>query len=164
MGYEQEALDELMVNMMERRSHMRDAMARVSKGEPFALHQLARKGTMSPGQLAAVMHVTSGRVSTMLASLEKKGLVVRSIDPGDRRNVRIDLTEEGRKVADRQMEEAKSCIRWVFGQMGERRTREFIGLLLEFSTYMSICVPGKPRPTAEQVAQAFADKPSQAKR
>lgn len=157
MGYEQEALDELIVSIVEHRSQMRDAMARASKGEPFALRQLVRNGTMTPGQLASAMQVTSGRVSTMLSSLEKKGLIVRSVDPDDRRNVHIDLTDEGRRVAKQEMEEAKDCIRWVFGQMGERRTREFTELVKEFSTYMSICVPGKPRPTAEQVAQAFAE-------
>ncbi|NMM94889.1 MarR family winged helix-turn-helix transcriptional regulator [Bifidobacterium oedipodis] len=156
MGYEQEALDELIVSVVERRSQMRDAVARASKGEPFALRQLVRNGTMAPSQMASAMRVTSGRVSTMLASLEKKGLILRSVDPDDRRNVRIDLTDEGRKVANQEMEEAKDCIRWVFSQMGERRTREFTELVREFSTYMSICVPGKPRPTAEQVAQAFA--------
>ncbi len=41
--------------------------------------------------------------------------------------------------------------------MGERRTREFIDLTNEFTTYMTLCMPGKPRPTAEQVKQAFAD-------
>ena len=43
----------------------------------------------------------------------------------------------------------------IFSQMGERRTREFVDLAVEFTTYMSLCMPGKSRPTPEQVRQAF---------
>ena len=39
---------------------------------------------------------------------------------------------------------------------GERRTREFVELMKEFSVYMSICRPGQPRPTPEEVRKAFA--------
>ena len=42
--------------------------------------------------------------------------------------------------------------------MGERRTREFVDLVSEFTTYMSICHPGQPRPTAEQVREAFVER------
>lgn len=41
---------------------------------------------------------------------------------------------------------------------GERRTREFVDLLSEFSTYMAICHPGAPRPTPDEVRAAFAER------
>lgn len=56
------------------------------------------------------------------------------------------------------IDEMRSAICWIFSQMGERRTREFVDLLSEFTTYMSICHPGQPRPTAEQVRGAFAER------
>ena len=45
--------------------------------------------------------------------------------------------------------------------MGERRTREFVDLTEEFATYVTICIPGQPRPTAEEVKQAFAKAESE---
>ena len=43
--------------------------------------------------------------------------------------------------------------------MGERRTREFVDLVSEFTTYMSICPSrDEPRPTAEQVREAFVER------
>ena len=45
---------------------------------------------------------------------------------------------------------------WIFSQMGERRAREFVELTEEFTTYMSLCMPGKPRPTADEVKAAFS--------
>jgi len=40
--------------------------------------------------------------------------------------------------------------------VGERRAREFVDLTEEFTTYMSLCMPGKPRPTADEVKAAFS--------
>ena len=56
------------------------------------------------------------------------------------------------------IEEMRSAICWIFSQMGERRTREFVDLVSEFTIYMSICHPGRPRPTAEQVREAFVER------
>ena len=107
------------------------------------------------------MKVTSGRISTLLAALEKKGLIEREVDPNDRRIVHVNLTEQGRAKAKQQREDMRDAVCWVFSQMGERRTREFVDLTEEFATYMTICIPGQPRPTAEEVKQAFAKAESE---
>ena len=106
--------------------------------------------------MAAELKVTSGRISTLLAALEKKGLIEREVDPNDRRIVHVNLTEQGRAKAKQQREDMYDAICWVFSQMGERRTCEFVDLTEEFATYMTICIPGRPRPTAEEVKRAFA--------
>ena len=43
--------------------------------------------------LANVMGLTSGRITQIITSLEKKNYVTREIDINDRRNIRIRLTE-----------------------------------------------------------------------
>jgi len=55
---------------------------------------------MLTGEVAARMHVTSGSVTSVLDNLEKKGFVVRSNDPADRRRVLVDLTPEAQAVLD----------------------------------------------------------------
>ena len=104
------------------------------------------------------MKTTTGRVSTLLSALEKKGQITRESDPDDRRVVHVNLTEAGRERAERQRESMREAICWIFSQMGERRTREFVDLLSEFSTYMAICHPGAPRPTPDEVRAAFAER------
>ena len=47
---------------------------------------------MLTGEVAARMHITSGSITSVLDTLERKGLVVRSNDPGDRRRVLVDIT------------------------------------------------------------------------
>lgn len=136
MGFEREALSELYASVWGNRSKMQKEFARGAHGEPFILHELALRGTMTPSQLASSLKASSGRISTVLAALEKKGLITRDIDPDDRRIIRVNLTDAGRERSKCDLEEMRSAICWIFSQMGERRTREFVDLLSEFSTYM----------------------------
>lgn len=156
MGFERESFDRLMKAVWGKKSQMQQAMSRDSKGEPFIIRELEFRGAQTPSQLAAALKVTSGRISTLLAALEKKGLIEREVDPNDRRIVHVNLTEQGRAKAKQQREDMYDAICWVFSQMGERRTREFVDLTEEFATYMTICIPGRPRPTDEEVKRAFA--------
>lgn len=156
MGFERESFDRLMKAVWGKKSQMQQAMSRDSKGGPFIIRELEFRGAQTPSQLAAALKVTSGRISTLLAALEKKGLIEREVDPNDRRIVHVNLTEQGRAKAKQQREDMYDAICWVFSQMGERRTREFVDLTEEFATYMTIRIPGRPRPTAEEVKRAFA--------
>ncbi|MGN6088002.1 MAG: MarR family winged helix-turn-helix transcriptional regulator [Actinomycetes bacterium] len=60
-------------------------------GEPYAL---------SPGQLLTQTLVTSGTMTNRIDRLASKGLVERQPDPRDRRGVRVQLTEAGRRRVD----------------------------------------------------------------
>ena len=77
MGFEREALSELYASVWGNRSKMQKEFARGAHGEPFILHELALRGTMTPSQLASSLKASSGRISTVLAALEKKGLITR---------------------------------------------------------------------------------------
>lgn len=98
MGFEREALSELYASVWGNRSKMQKEFARGAHGEPFILHELALRGTMTPSQLASSLKASSGRISTVLAALEKKGLITRDINPDDRRIIRVNLTDAGRAV------------------------------------------------------------------
>ena len=157
MSWELESVDALMSGVKSRHSVMSERLTRSAKGEPFALRELAKRGTMTPSQLAMELKSSSGRVSALLASLEKKGYITREIDPSDRRNILVNLTEAGRRKNAEHVEEMRAMMCWVFQQMGERRTREFVDLVVEFMTYASLCGPEGKRPTKEQIDEAFAE-------
>ena len=101
MGFERESFDKLMKVVWGKKSHMQQAMSRDSKGEPFIIRELEFKGAQTPSQLATALKVTSGRISTLLAALEKKGLIEREVDPNDRRIVHVNLTEQEGQAAAR---------------------------------------------------------------
>jgi DNA-binding MarR family transcriptional regulator len=60
-------------------------------GEPYEL---------SPGRLIRETLVTSGTMTNRVDRLELLGLVERLPDPGDRRGVRVRLTDRGRHAVD----------------------------------------------------------------
>jgi len=59
-----------------------------------ALHGI-REGASSPGELARLWQVTPAVLTGIVDRLERRGLVRREIDPGDRRRLRLALTPEG---------------------------------------------------------------------
>lgn len=67
------------------------------------LAALRRAGTpyqLSPGALVQETMSTSGTMTNRIDRLERRGLVARLPDPTDRRGVRVQLTDEGRLVAE----------------------------------------------------------------
>jgi DNA-binding MarR family transcriptional regulator len=53
----------------------------------------------SAGELQRESGVTSGAITNRMARLERRGWVTREVDPNDRRQVLVSLTEEGLKQA-----------------------------------------------------------------
>lgn len=155
MDYQLEAIHEYLFAMWSSRSKSVRTFERGTQGEMFVLRELMFHGPCTPSSLAEAMNATSGRISSLLSGMYAKGWIERENDPRDRRSVLVDLTDEGREVAKKQGEELVADLRWVFSQMGEGRTREFVKLFSDFMVYMSICQPEGPQPTQEQVTQAF---------
>jgi DNA-binding MarR family transcriptional regulator len=60
------------------------------------LNHIARSGTPSVGALAADLVLDRGGLAHNLKPLERDGYVRQDVDPRDRRNRLISLTEEGR--------------------------------------------------------------------
>lgn len=64
-----------------------DALRYVSRANRFS---------RTPGALTAYLGVTKGTVSQTLMSLERAGLVSKTVDAADRRSVKLELTDAGR--------------------------------------------------------------------
>jgi DNA-binding MarR family transcriptional regulator len=60
-----------------------------NKGQPCA---------SSPGELADQLDLSSGAITNRLDRMERSGLIRRKPDPGDRRGVVVELTDEGRQA------------------------------------------------------------------
>jgi len=52
----------------------------------------------SPGDLSSELELSSGAVTNRLDKLEQAGLIRRHPDPGDRRGVNLELTEDGARA------------------------------------------------------------------
>lgn len=58
-----------------------------------------REGAKTPKQIAEALRLEGPTVSGVLDRMEKKGLLTRSVNPADRREVQVSLTEAGLSLA-----------------------------------------------------------------
>jgi DNA-binding MarR family transcriptional regulator len=78
----------------------------LNEGDYSILAPLRRAGApfeLTPTELAKHRMITSGGMTAALDRLERKGLVVRSPNPADRRGSLIRLTSTGREIIDTAM-------------------------------------------------------------
>lgn len=101
-----------------------------SSGETGILVYLASKpdGTTA-GSLRKRIHVGASRIANALRSLEDKGLVSRSSDPGDRRRVIVRITEKGRELSRQKEELLFDRINALVETMGESNFTELTRLI-----------------------------------
>lgn len=75
----------------------------LTHGEFDVLAALRRSGspfTLTPTVLARTLMLSPAAMTNRLDRLEKAGLVTRAIDPGNRRSMRVSLTDPGRTRVD----------------------------------------------------------------
>jgi DNA-binding MarR family transcriptional regulator len=90
------------------------ADASVTLTQLSAMAALEKNGPMSPGELAAYERVQPPSMTKVLASLEDRGLVHRSVHPTDRRQAIIEISEDG---LDLIKSERKSRDLWFSAQL-----------------------------------------------
>lgn len=81
-------------------------------------------GRATPSEIAEHVPITSAAVTSLVDTNERKGLVERRPDPGDRRKVQVVLTDEGQALLDRLLPGAHSLELEVLNVLsaGERTT------------------------------------------
>jgi DNA-binding MarR family transcriptional regulator len=91
----------------------------LSRSRLSLLNLLALNGPMTASAMAAAERLQPQSLTRMLTRLENDGLIVRSPDDTDRRQVRIDITREGVAVLD---EDTRRREAWLAKAMAERLT------------------------------------------
>ena len=83
------------------------ASSAVKPGQFQVLAALRRRdpAPMNATELARASILTSGAMTAVLDRLEEQGLIRRQIDGDDRRARRITITEKGRTIVDRALEQ-----------------------------------------------------------
>ena len=86
--------------------------------------------------LAEKLGVTKSAVSKILRHLEERGLIERRVDPDNRRNTFVCLTEEGFALGERQRDEHDAFLLRVVDSLGEARYLEILGGVRELTQCM----------------------------
>src|ERR1700682_6412279 len=88
-------------------------------------------------ELSQRMMVTGGNVTGITDGLEKEGLVVREVDPADRRVFRVKLTAEGQKQFRRMASEHEQWIIGLFDGMSMKHKNQLADLLGDLKQHIS---------------------------
>jgi DNA-binding MarR family transcriptional regulator len=99
------------------------------------LFMLAERPGASAGDLAEELNVAPPTISGMTDRLDKQGLIVRGVDPNDRRVVRLFLSEEGTRLTTEVADMSKAALRNVFERMPEEKLELLTGLLEELTQH-----------------------------
>jgi DNA-binding MarR family transcriptional regulator len=101
----------------------------VSVSQAFALHELDADPPLSQRELAERLRLDKSSVSRMAAEMERKGLLIRQREPGNRRLYRLRLTDEGRTLHVRMASAFhRQYVRWVEAMTPAEREALLTGL------------------------------------
>jgi len=106
------------------------------RGENAVLTWLVRQQEdVHPGDLAEKLSLVPGRMTDILKTLEKKGMIRRERDPEDRRRVLVRITPKGaRSVTDRR-EQIRVQYSGLYEEIGLDDTIKLIELLHKVNRY-----------------------------
>lgn len=110
-------------------SLLSQTMDKLDKGVFFALHYLLlHDGKAYPNEIGRHMGVSSARMATLVAHLEKDGFITKKTDSTDHRKTRLELTAKGKMDILEKRQEAIRLVAEVFKELGEANTREYMRL------------------------------------
>ena len=132
MNYQE--LSYKFMRIFRKRNHLIHRVKELDKGENGTLQTLfiyeeIHKKNLTPGELCEIQQLTSGRIASTLKNLEKKAFIKRMMAEDDRRKTIIKLTEKGKIVAKRIMDDIAMNINKMIHKLGEHDSQEFLRIL-----------------------------------
>lgn len=109
------------------------------RGETFVLGFIREQNAaVVPSEIGDEGCVSSARVAVILNSLERKGLIIRMIDPSDRRRILVNITEEGRIVAEDHKRKMLEHFAQMMKMLGEHDAKEYVRIVKKLSECVEI--------------------------
>jgi DNA-binding MarR family transcriptional regulator len=97
------------------------------------LVMVASRGPLNLAAVARGLGVHSSNATRVCDRLVVAGLLDRRDDPADRRNLQLDLTEEGRRLVDRMMDHRRAAIMDALGRMPAVERAALVPVLRSFA-------------------------------
>ena len=136
MDYNKLAAELMSCMMSVRRIKPHKHMEEALHGEGFVLGYIAHHGGNAlPGEIGHHMKVSTARIATALNNLEKKGLISRRIDPNDRRQILVGITQEGRELTDRHQRHVMEDTAKMLEYLGEHDAKEYVRIMRRLAEF-----------------------------
>lgn len=94
--------------------------------EQFQVLRRIRRGSASVSALAEASQTSRSAVSKAVDALVRRGLVIRSQDLNDRRNIPLALTDEGQRVMDSIFNEAEEWLSARFEHLSQEELENLL--------------------------------------
>ncbi len=133
--------NELAVKLVNMRASMPQVkmereMSHMARGEVLALNYIIANGNkVYPKNMSKALMLTTARIAAMLKSLEKQGLVTRTPDPYDSRQVIVELTERGIATVEERRNAMIRSVAKMLEALGEEDAQAYVRIqqkLIEF--------------------------------
>lgn len=101
------------------------------QGELYILHYMSQnlQKEINPSTLSEKLHMSRPRVTAILNTLKKKGLVETEQDKEDRRRLTVKITEKGLILINDKQAKAKEYFNLFIDSVGEENARELISII-----------------------------------
>lgn len=107
------------------------------KGEYAVLGYIYNYPNITPKEISEFFNISSARVANILNRLESKNLINRLINQSDRRQIIINLTDEGsiksKEIFDKHLEVATK----IFENLGEEDTKKGLEILIKLKKILN---------------------------
>jgi MarR family multiple antibiotic resistance transcriptional regulator len=103
---------------------------------------MVRDGVDTSSDLCRLLSISSGAMTRMLDRLEHKGLLVRTSDASDRRQLRLELTEQGRAFSAQITRIAVNALNDLASPLSEAELDEFQHLLRKMLAPSGVAIEG----------------------
>lgn len=105
--------------------------SKLTVSQSYCLRLIFFEGPRTMSELAAELGVGLSTITGVVDQLERKGLVVRSAHPGDRRSVRVSLTPEGRSLYGAAHEAFLSHLQPLFDSRTQGEREKLLSFLMD---------------------------------
>lgn len=100
-----------------RERHRRAGSDAPTRLQRFALMRVDDDGTVSVSDLTEQFDIGPATMSQLLATLERRGWVTRTLDPADRRRHLVALTDAGRDIVEAERRRHRALLRLVLEEL-----------------------------------------------
>ena len=136
--YEQLAEELIRTHMDLIRVPARRQMARLNRGEQSVLqYLLVHESPAHPGDLSRSLEVSTARVAALLGVMEGKGLIARSADPEDSRQVIVTLLPAGIQTIRAIRAQVRDTVVQLLEKLGPEDAEEYLRIQKKIASFVS---------------------------
>jgi DNA-binding MarR family transcriptional regulator len=141
---------------MERRSRQMQVRLGVTAPQRMVIRLAGRFPDATASELAALLHLDPGSLSSLLARLEGAGLVNRVADRDDGRRIRVSLTRRGRRLTEDSGETVESAVTAVLDRSDPEDIRRVHAIMSALAEHLA--APKEPELPPKRRAPARSNR------